>query len=198
MKKKRFHKPLTKTKNKGDAALDMLLTEIRTFYSLKEIRENVEAELAQCKLLLEDYSQWLGSLLRSSESSKKQEFTKKATEMQKVLKAGGGKAGKKEDKKSGGLTEWANFKDLMVCADDVGEAEILFEATEELKNKIAKLEKAKNSLIDLERYGLGKDLLYITFIRDGVPEKIVFKPKKGADVKEKFEFIADLSVTKQI
>ena len=173
------------------------MTEIRTFYSLKEIRESVEAEINQYKLLLEDYSQWLGSLLRNPESSKSQGLMKKAAELQRVLKAGGRKGGKKEEKKTGTSTEWVQFKDVMLCAEDLGEAEILFEATEELKNRIDKLEKAKNSIIDLERYGLGKELLYITYIHDGVPEKIVFKPKKGVKGTEKFEFTADFSVAKQ-
>lgn len=175
-----------------------LLTEIRTFYSLKEIREGIEAEISQYKLLLEDYSQWLGSLLRSPESAKNQEQMKKAAEFQKVLRTGGRKSGKKEGKKLDTSTEWVQFKDIMLCADELGEAEILFEATEELKDKIEKLEKAKNSIVDLERYGLGKEVLYITYIHDGVPEKIVFKQKKGVGAAEKFEFLADFSVAKQV
>jgi hypothetical protein len=177
--------------------LDGFLTEIRTFYSLKEIREMVEAGISQYKLLLEDYSQWLGSLLRNPETAKNQEQMKKFAELQKVLRAGGRKGGRKEEKKVGVSTEWVQFKDVMLSADALGEAEVLFEAIEELKNKIDKLERAKNSIIDLERYGLGKELLFIAFIRDGVPEKIVFKPKKGFGVPEKFEFEADFSVAEQ-
>lgn len=122
---------------------------------------------------------------------------KKTAELQKVLRAGGRKGSKKEERKFGTSTEWVQFKDVMLCADVFGEAEILFDAIEELKNKIDKLEKAKISITDLERYGLGKELLYITYIRDGVPEKIVFKPKKDVEAAEKFEFIADFSVAKQ-
>jgi hypothetical protein len=177
--------------------LDGLTTEIRTFYSLKEIRETIEAQISQYKMLLEDYSQWLGSLLRNPESMKDQNKAKKIAELQKVLKTGGRKGGKREEKSMSVSTEWAQFRDLMVCADDVGEAEILFEATEGLRSKIEKMEKAKNSIIDLERYGLGKDLLYITYIHDGVPEKIVFKPKKSVSVLEKFEFEANFSIVQQ-
>lgn len=173
------------------------MTEIRTFYSLKEIREAIDAQISQYKMLLEDYSQWLGSLLRNPESAKNQEKAKKLAELQKVLKAGGRKGGKKEERNAGFSSEWAHFKDLMVCADDVGEAEILFEATEEIRSKIERLEKAKNSIIDLERYGLGKDLLFITYIHDGVPEKIVFKPKKGVGALEKFEFEVNFSAVEQ-
>jgi hypothetical protein len=49
---------------------------------------------------------------------------------------------------------------------------------------------------DLERYGLGKDVLYITYIHDGAPEKIVFKPKKK-EAGEKFKFLADFSIATQ-
>ncbi|MEM2971992.1 MAG: hypothetical protein QW270_06170 [Candidatus Bathyarchaeia archaeon] len=177
--------------------MDGFSTEIRTFYSLKEIRETIEAGISQHKSLLEDYSQWLGSLLRNPETTKNQEKTKTIAELQKILKSGTRKGSKKEEKKTGVSTEWAQFKDVVLCADVIGEAEILFEAIEELKSKIDKLEKAKNSLIDLERYGLGKELLYITFISDGIPEKIVFKPKKTVGVTEKFEFTTDFSIAKE-
>jgi len=176
--------------------LDGFLTEIRTFYSLKEIRESIDAEISQYKLLLEDYSQWLGSLLRNPESSKIQALKKKTAELQRVLKAGSRKGNKKEDKKASS-SEWVQFKDVMISSDDLGEAEILFEATEELKSKIDRLEKAKNSIIDLERYGLGKELLFITYMHDGVPEKIVFKSKKSGEGSEKFEFVTEFSIAKQ-
>jgi hypothetical protein len=172
-------------------------TEIRTFYSLKEIREGIEEEISQYKLLFEDYSQWLGSLLRNPESLNNQELVKKASELQKVLKTGGRSKGKKEEKKAGLSTEWVQFKDVMLCSDEVGEVELIFEAIEELKSKIDRLEKAKNSIADLERYGLGKEILYVTYIRDGVPEKIVFKQKKTAGAAQKFEFAADFSVLTQ-
>ncbi|MEM1540388.1 MAG: hypothetical protein QXJ07_03285 [Candidatus Bathyarchaeia archaeon] len=172
-------------------------TEIRTFYSIREIREMVEVEISQHKVLLEDYSQWLGTLLRSPESSKNPEWAKRVAELQKVLKTGGRKGGKKEEK-STYSSEWVAFKDLMICADEFGEIEIIFEAVEELKNKLEKLEKAKNSLAELERYGFGKDVIYVTYIHEGIPEKIAVKPKKTLESMERFEFVADFSVVKHI
>jgi len=77
------------------SSLNEFLTEIRTFYSLKEIRQSIEQEINQHKMLLEDYSQWLGTLLRNPESSKNQEWVKKAAQLQKLLKIGGRKGGKK-------------------------------------------------------------------------------------------------------
>lgn len=178
------------------SGLNGFLTEIRTFYSLKEIRESVEEEMNRFRALLEDYSEWLGTLLRNPDSSKGQEWVKRAAELQKVLKAGGRKGGKKKEG-FGSSTEWVQFKDLMLCSDDFGEAEVLFEAVEELRDKIDRLEKVKGSLEDLERHGLGKEVRYVTYIKDGVPERIVFKPREGSEVEEKFEFTADFSIVKQ-
>ncbi|MEM3551554.1 MAG: hypothetical protein QXV01_10745 [Candidatus Bathyarchaeia archaeon] len=175
--------------------MDGVTTEIRTFYSVREIREVVEAEINQYKTLLDDYSQWLGTLLRNPEVSKNQELAKKASDLQKILRSGGGKGEKKEKNAS---TEWVKFKDLMLCADDFGEVEIIFEAVEELKNKLDKLEKVKASLMELERYGLGKNMVYVTFIHDGIPEKIAVKPRRELESEEKFKFIADFSVIKQL
>ncbi|MEM2202478.1 MAG: hypothetical protein QW595_02450 [Candidatus Bathyarchaeia archaeon] len=175
--------------------MDGVTTEIRTFYSVREIREVVEAEINQYKTLLDDYSQWLGTLLRNPEVSKNQELAKKASDLQKILRSGGGKGEKKEKPAS---TEWVKFKDLMLCADDFGEVEIIFEAVEELKNKLDKLEKVKASLMELERYGLGKNMVYVTFIHDGIPEKIAVKPRRELESEEKFKFIADFSVIKQL
>jgi hypothetical protein len=189
---------MTKNPKNQVSKMGNLLTEIRTFYSLKEIQENVETEIEQHKMLLEDYSQWLGTLLRNPESSKDQDWGKKTAELQKVLKSGNRKGNKKEEKRTDTSTEWIAFKDIMLNADNLGEAEMLFEAIEELKTKIDRLEKARSSIADLERYGLGKDLLYITYIKDGVPERLVFKPKKGTNAVEKFEFSADFSILEQI
>ncbi len=177
--------------------MDGPATEIRTFYSIREIREMVEAEISQHRALLDDYSQWLGTLLRNPESSKKPEWAKKVSELQKILRAGSRKGEKKEEKPAY-LSDWVVFKDLMLCADEFGEVEIIFEAVEELKNKIERLEKAKNSLAELERYGFGKGVVYVTYIHEGVPEKIAVKPKKTLEGEEKFRFVADFSVVKQI
>ncbi|MEM2984777.1 MAG: hypothetical protein QXL24_06110 [Candidatus Jordarchaeaceae archaeon] len=178
--------------------MDGPLTEIRTFHSVREIREMVEEEIIHYKALLEDYSQWLGTLLRNPESAKNQEWSKKAAELQKVLKSGGRKGGAKKEEKTATSTEWIEFRDLMLCADDFGEMEIIFEAVEDLKSKVDKLEKIKNALTELERYGLGKNVVYVTYIRDGVPEKIAFKLKKGLEAEKKFQFMADFSVVKKL
>lgn len=174
------------------------MTEIRTFYSVREIREVVEEEISHFKALLEDYSQWLGTLLRKPEAAKDQEWSKKAVELQKVLKSGGKRSGTKKEEKANSSTDWVEFKDLLLCADDFGEVEIIFEAVEDLKSKVDRLEKIKNTLIELERYGLGKNVVYVVYIRDGIPEKIAFKLKKDAETGKKFQFIANFSAIRNL
>lgn len=48
---------MARTMNMLVSSLNEFLTEIRTFYSLKEIRQSIEQEINQHKMLLEDYSQ---------------------------------------------------------------------------------------------------------------------------------------------
>ena len=64
----------------------MLGTEIHTFSSLKDLNDFLLDEIDQYRVLHEDYSQWLGSLLRSCEDTHKNEdWYKKSTELQKSL-----------------------------------------------------------------------------------------------------------------
>ena len=59
-------------------------TEIRTFRSMKEMSDSLADHIAQYKNLSEDYSEWLGSLLRTCEETLKNEsWVQKSATMQK-------------------------------------------------------------------------------------------------------------------
>jgi hypothetical protein len=83
----------------------------------------------------------------------------------------------------------------MLCTSEQGQAEIVFEAIEEINAKVDKLEKIKNTFNDLEKSGLGKDITYIAFIHDGIPEKLVLRHKKGEELAERFKFMTEFSVS---
>jgi hypothetical protein len=171
-------------------------TEIRSFYTIKEINDTLEQETEQIKSVADEYSLWLGSFLRGSKIGREnEEWAKKMTAFQKA----GPKAkptSVKEDKtkKAGTSSNWVQFKEIKLSATEQGEAEILFDAIEELNRKIEQLEKVKSVLTELEKSGLGKDTVYITYIHDGVPEKIVLRTKKDQEFMKKFQYIADFSL----
>jgi prefoldin subunit 5 len=176
-------------------------TEIRTFTTLKEITEHLTDQLDQYTTLFEDYSQWLGSLLRTCEDShKNEEWYQKSAALQKNLrgapkkaagKAGGKKGGKGKKAKS---SVWIQSGDVLLSSTEQGQAEILFEAIEKLGDKIQDLEKFKATVQQLERIGLGKNVNYIVYIEDDIPRKIVLRAKSGLPEEEAFKFTAELSV----
>ena len=178
-----------------------VVTEIRSFYSIKEIDDVLEESIEQYKSVAEEYSQWLGSFLRDSEAMQENvEWAKQMTALQKTKAKGKPKtAGKKKGKpkKTQSSTDWVQFKELMLSASELGEAEILFEAIEDINSKIEQLKRMKESVMELERSRLGKDITYITFIRNGVPEKIVLRHRKDQEFGKKFQYLADFSVLQE-
>lgn len=174
------------------------VTEIRSFYSLKELDESIEEEINSYKAVVDEYSQRLGSILRRLETTHgDQEWIKKMSALQKSFTKGGSK-GKGKGKKSGLSPNWVTFKEILLCTDERGEAEILFEAMEEMNKKITRLTKIRNTIDDLQRAGLGNDVLYIAYVRDEVPEKIVLRKKGEGAAAEKFEFIAQFFASKNL
>jgi glutamate mutase epsilon subunit len=179
--------------------LGNVVTEIRSFYSIKEIRETLEEEIEQYKSIADEYSQWLGSFLRDSESTQeKEEWAKKIATLQKMKPKEKTKPTKKggKSKKTPASMDWIQFKEIMLSASEQSEAEILFDAIEDINRKIERLGKVKDSVEQLEKSGLGKDVTYITYICDGVPEKIVLRHREDREFSKKFQYLADFSVAK--
>lgn len=184
--------------------LESLATEIRSFYSLRDLRESLASEIDQYVAVADEYSQWLGSFLRDMEATHaNEEWFKKISQTQKSLQ---GKAKKdmekgargERSKKMGASSEWISFRGVMLSASEQGEAEILFDAIEEIHRKIEQLNKVKSSIENLEKSTLGKDTIYIAYFRNGVPEKIVLRHKRDKEFTEKFNFMTDLSVLKEV
>jgi len=178
---------------------DYLTTEIRSFYSLQDLRVSVEEKIIQFKALVEEYSQWLGSLLRDLESTHSDEaWFKSVSALQRYAKKGRSrKEGEKKGGKEKALAEWVEVKGVLLNSSDQGEVEILFDAIEEINRKIERLTKVKEAVEDLERLALGKEIIYVAYVHDGVPEKIVLRHKKGGAESEKFSYVADFSMIKE-
>ncbi|UCE29317.1 MAG: hypothetical protein JSV85_00860 [Candidatus Bathyarchaeota archaeon] len=173
--------------------MESLVTEVRSFYSLRELGESVDDCVSQYNATMDDYSQWLGSFLRDSEETHRdEEWFKTFARLQKSPKSS------RKGKKSASLSEWIAIKGVLLGAQKSGEAEILFDAIEDIKNKIGQLENVKDFVGILKRSGLGKDTVYIVYIHNGVPEKIVVRHRKDEKIEEKFKFIVDLSASKNL
>lgn len=172
-----------------------MVTEIRNFHSLKELSESIEEEISFYKSMDEEYGQRLGSLLREKEETDgDKEWFKELAGFQKTSTETKSKGkGKKKGKKAG----WVQFKDLMLSTEDYGEAQILFDAIEEIKGKVGQLEKVMENVEDLKRLGLGENIIYITYLHEGVPEKIVLNKNDGEAFGKKFEFLATISLSCQ-
>ena len=179
-------------------------TEIRTFSSLKDLTEFVTNQVTQFRGLYEDYSQWLGTLLRDFEASHKNEdWFQKSAALQKTLKNQSKKPpestdkGKKGAKNSKGKDEsscWVQSGDIQISYTEQGQTEILFEAIEKINAKIQENEKFKLAVQQLARLGLGTTVNYIVYIEDDVPKRIVLKPKGVNKGDEAFKFMTVLSV----
>jgi len=173
-----------------------LVTEIRNFHSLRELSESLEEEISFCKASSEEYGERLGNILRENkESHGDEEWFKALAGLQgsgKDAKSSSKKKGKKGKKrrKSG----WIPFKDIMLSKESHGEAQILFDAVEEIKTKITQLKKVREDIEDLKRLGLGDDIIYITYMHEDIPEKIVLYKKNGDDKHSKFEFNGKISI----
>ncbi len=178
-------------------------TEIRTFTSLKDITEFIVGQTSQYKALFEDYSQWLGTVLRDAEAKHKgEEWFQKSAAAQKVLKSQAKKPvetdkSKKSGKGGKGQSEespWVQTGNIAISFTEQGQSEILFEAIEKINSKIQEYEKFKGTVQQLTRLGLGQTVNYIIYLEEDVPKKIVLKQKAGAKGDEQFKFMTELSV----
>ncbi|MBN1357330.1 hypothetical protein JW988_01035 [Candidatus Bathyarchaeota archaeon] len=177
----------------------MLGTEIRTFTTLKELGDYLVDDLDQYKMLYEDYSQWLGSLLRDCEEKhKNEEWYKNSAALQKSLAGAKAKMPSKSANKGKGKksesSAWIQSGDVMISSTEQGQAEVLFEAIEKIGDKIQEMDKFKTTVKQLERLGLGKKTDYIVYIEDDIPRKIVIRVKSGLPEEEAYKFSTELSV----
>lgn len=173
-------------------------TEIRSYYSIKEIAEVVEEEIEAYRSAADEYSQWLGSFLRDAESTIDDgEGLKRLKNLQKG-KVKAKKKGDKKSKKTQGSDLWIQFGEISLTGSMQGEAEVLFDALEEINKKIDRLEKVEESIKKLEESGLGENVVYVTLICDGIPEKIVVRPKREGELDGKFQYAADFSILEEI
>jgi hypothetical protein len=175
--------------------------ELRTFATLKDISEFVANQTSQYKALFEDYSQWLGTVLRDAESKHKtEEWFQKSAALQKNLKAQAKKPPEPDKSKKGGKgkgnedSPWIQTGDISISFTEQGQSELMFEAIEKITAKIQEYEKFKSTIQQLTRLGLGQTVNYIVYLDEDVPKKIVLKQKATAKGEDAFKFDTELMV----
>jgi hypothetical protein len=175
-------------------------TEIRSFDSIKNIIDFSTNQVSQYKALFEDYSQWLGTLLRDFEKEHKdEEWYKKTAALQKTLKSQSKQIPEKsENKKKKGKGEsqscWVQSGGLQISFAEEAQTQILFEAIEKIKIKILEYEKFKVATQQLSRLGLGTNVTYLVYFDDNAPKKIVLKHRGNSKGDEAFKFSTEFSV----
>ena len=176
-------------------------TEIRSFNSLKDIVDFSTNQTSQYKSLFEDYSQWLGTLLRDFEKTHKdEEWYKKTAALQKALKSQSKQVPEKSAKntkgKSKGESEscWVQSGGLEISFAEEAQTQILFEAIEKIKVKIQEYEKFKVAVQQLARLGLGTTVTYLIYLEDDVPKRIVLKSRGSSKGEDVFKFATEFSV----
>lgn len=166
-----------------------LVTEIAKLRSLQELAALIDAEISFYLSQKEEYSELLGDFLREAEERHGDEDWFKQFSLENLGKGGGSrkKKDKKKKGKKGDSDEWIPFRSMELSSSVQGEAEIMFETIEAITEKLEVLEDAKESIEELRSVGLGNDVEYICFLKDGVVAKIVLKPS-DADSAGKFTF----------
>jgi hypothetical protein len=178
-------------------------TEIQTFNSLRDMADYLETQMSQYKALYEDYSQWLGTLLRSCEDQHKDEdWFQKSAALQKNMKTpqkktsepkNQGKKNEGKGKKTAASSAWIESGNVLISSSEQGQIEMLFEAIDKINTKIQEMDKFKSSTQQLERIGLGKNTSYIVYIEDDVPKRIFLRTKNGPSDADAFKFAIEFS-----
>ncbi len=196
-----------------------LSSQILTFSTLQEFMEFTDENIQLHKSELTRYEDELGQMLREvGQDNTNAEWAK---QMQAKLSPQAKQAktdGKKDEKKDKGKEKkemkemkekrkdekgknvsanWKSYNDLHIFAGIThqGKTEVYFEAINELKARLEKLDKIKEALVQLKSVGLSS-VLYLVYVKNSVPEKLVLLPQEKQE-EGKFEFKADF-VTENI
>ncbi len=168
-----------------------LVTEIITVHSLQELYRQIESEISSYLSRKEDYSERLGDFLREAEEKYGEEDWFREL-IENLGGEGRNRNNRRRRRRRGAPDNWVHFKSLLLSSTDQGEAEIMFETIQAITEKLEQLEDAKESLEELKNVGLGNDVDYICYLKDGVVVKIVLKP---VDSERESKFALNLGFT---
>lgn len=159
---------------------------------LKDLRSKMSSDIKSDKSLEKAANNQQNSAQENVEQSKNKkdknkEDKKKDKEAKKV----------KIDKKDKGRNKkfssegWVNYRGVSLFNGKSlqGKADVYFDIINEIKITIEKLNGVKEAVSPLSNLGFGKNVSYLTYVKNGIPERLVLYP--GAPTADtKFEFTA--------
>lgn len=177
-------------------------SQILIFSSLLDLSRFVDRSLETHKSELSRYEDDLGQILRQAEQDNStDEWAKeimsklkpeeKSKQDDKKTKGNERKERDKKKEKSKDDKSWVSYKNLQIFTGSPakGKAQVYFEAVNELKAHIDKINTIRGALDQLASSGIS-NAFYIVYTKNGVPERIVLMPQ-GTQDHTKFEFKAD-------
>lgn len=192
-------------------------SQILIFETLRQFTQFVDNTLQLHKSMLARYEEDLGLTLRQAEQNageaewakemqsklvpqskqvqkddeKKEEKHDKGKEEKEAETKEEKKERKKEEKAKKGSTNWKMYNDVQIYTGNAtqGKTEVYFEAVNELKTHIDRLNRVRETITQLTNAGIS-NAFYLVYTKNNMPEKLVLLPQ-GKQDKEKFEFKAD-------
>ncbi len=146
-----------------------MMTGVAIFQTLKEITDFLDEEIQIYKQMIEDYGDKLGKLLRANDS--------------RVSKHSNSSSEKNAHEQTG----WNRFGELLVHRGESSrtEAEMYFQSSDQLRTKLARLEKVKTATNKLVEAQSESGTTYVVYLREGIPERVLFRHREEV---EKFVF----------
>jgi len=154
------------------------------FHTVEEMQSFLTEDLAELKKISDEYSQLIGEKLREKTTDNAAELT----ELKEKLEGPADPKKKKPMKKKDQKANWHNLDAILVYngIGVKGELELYFKASEALKLKIDKVQKAKETIDTLLARGLKKDLGCVVLMNNDLVIEMTFI--KTAEPKAKFSF----------
>ena len=177
---------------------------ILKFDTLQELQESVDKRIQDLNKKIENQSKMIGDKIRDVEKDNSEELSdlkekltpSKSDDKQKGDKKSKNKktSEKKKKSKKGESENWIDYQGIHLYngVGTRGELELYFKSLEEMKNEVERLSNTKESLEQLIKSGIKKELSGIGFEQQDGPYELAFI--KSDSKREKFSFKSILTV----
>ncbi len=146
-----------------------MMTGVTIFQTLNELNTFLDEEIQVYKEMIDVYGDKLGKLLRVSDG-RASKPSNSGSERNAREQAG-----------------WSRFGDLLVFRGDSSraESEMYFQSTDQLRTRLARLEKVKTVTSKLTEVQPESETTYVVYLREGIPERVLLRHREEV---EKFVF----------